>query len=63
VDQGNEVYVIMGNYGIGGTGSNGPAQTIDRGRITVPARIWKVLVVLPEGGDDVNRVTTRNFRG
>jgi endonuclease G len=56
VDQGNEVYVIMGNYGKGGTGSNGPAQTIDQGRITVPARIWKVLVILPEGEDDVSRI-------
>jgi endonuclease G len=58
VEQGNEVYLIMGNYGIGGTGSNGPAQTIDQGRISVPARIWKVLVILPEGEDDVRRIST-----
>ncbi|AHM60561.1 DNA/RNA non-specific endonuclease [Flammeovirgaceae bacterium 311] len=42
VDEGNEVYVIMGNYGTGSTGSNGTAQTIDGGRIVVPANIWKV---------------------
>lgn len=58
VDQGNEVYVVIGNYCIGGTGSNGPANTIDKGRVTVPARIWKVLVILPEGDYDVNRVST-----
>lgn len=49
VDQGNEVYVVMGNYGRGGTGSKGKVNTIDHGRITVPARIWQVLVILPEG--------------
>ena len=61
VRDGNEVYVIMGNYGISGIGTNGPAQTIDQGRITVPNQIWKVVVVLPEGEDDITRVsaTTR----
>ena len=49
MDQGNEVQTIKGNHGIGGTGSNEPANTFDKGRVTVPARIWKVLVVLPEG--------------
>lgn len=58
VDQGMEVYVIMGSYGKGGIGSNGPAQTIDEGKVTVPANIWKVLVILPEGEDDVNRIST-----
>jgi endonuclease G, mitochondrial len=61
VSQGNEVYVMMGNYGVGGTGSNGSANTIDNGRITVPKRVWKVLVVLPEGENDLSRInsTTR----
>ena len=57
VHAGNEVYVIMGSYGTGGAGSKGPAQTIDQGRITVPARIWKVLVILPEGENDLRRIT------
>lgn len=56
VDAGQEVYVIMGNYGTGGTGSNGTRQTIDEGRVTVPAQIWKVLVVLPDGDDDLERI-------
>ncbi|GEO04496.1 nuclease [Adhaeribacter aerolatus] len=61
VQAGNEVYVIMGSYGVGGTGTNGKKQTIDKGRVTVPTQIWKVLVVLPEGNDDLNRInsTTR----
>lgn len=59
VSQGNEVYVIMGSYGTGGTGSNGgTTTTINSGKITVPNRIWKVLVVLPNGNNDVSRVTT-----
>lgn len=57
VEAGQEVYVIMGSYGKGGKGSNGSAQTIDDGRITVPDHIWKVLVILPEGEDDLSRVT------
>ena len=59
VNQGNECYVIMGQYGTGGTGSNGFRSTIDNGRVTVPNRIWKVVVVLPAAsGDDATRVTT-----
>ncbi len=56
VRQGMEVYVVMGSYGRGGTGSNGSAKTIDNGRITVPSRIWKVLVLLPEGNNDLERI-------
>jgi endonuclease G len=61
VKKGNEVYVIMGNYGIGGYGTRGFHTTIDSGRIVVPAYIWKVIVVLPEGNNDLQRVnaTTR----
>lgn len=57
VNSGYETYVIMGNYGTGGTGTNGAANTIDNGRITVPARVWKVIVVIPQGSNDVSRVT------
>jgi endonuclease G len=57
-EQGNELYIIMGSYGIGGTGSAGFMSTIAGGNITVPAHIWKVVVVLPEGSDDAARVTT-----
>jgi endonuclease G, mitochondrial len=58
VEQGMEVYVVMGSYGSGGTGSNGPRQTIDQGRVTVPSYIWKVLVVMPEGSNDLSRINT-----
>ena len=32
--------------------------TLDNGRVTVPARCWKVVVILPIGTDDATRVTT-----
>lgn len=56
---GNELYVISGGYGQGGTGSlGGVTNTIAGGAITVPSRCWKVIVILPNGSNDVNRVTT-----
>jgi endonuclease G, mitochondrial len=58
VNAGNELYIICGSYGKGGTGANGYATTLDAGRITVPARCWKVIVVLPVGTGDAARVTT-----
>ncbi|PJJ60045.1 DNA/RNA non-specific endonuclease [Hymenobacter chitinivorans] len=59
VSRGQEIYVIMGSYGKGGTGAKGFTTTLDGGRVTVPARVWKVLVILPEGSDDLNRVATQ----
>jgi len=59
VNQGNECYIICGAYGIGGTGSKGgTTNTIDAGRVTVPRQIWKVLIAIPQGSNDVARVTT-----
>ncbi|MFV0607486.1 MAG: DNA/RNA non-specific endonuclease [Niabella sp.] len=48
-DAGNECYVIMGSYGNKGT--------IDNGKITIPSNIWKVVVVLPTGNNDLSRIT------
>lgn len=58
VAAGNEVYVVMGSYGTGGTGANGSASTIDGGHVTVPSNIWKVVVVIPNGNSDLARITT-----
>ncbi|MBW7467269.1 endonuclease G [Pontibacter aydingkolensis] len=58
INQGNELYVIMGSYGTGGTGSAGYKTTLAGGKVTVPNRIWKVIVVLPVGTSDVSRVTS-----
>ncbi|WP_258140233.1 DNA/RNA non-specific endonuclease [Mucilaginibacter phenanthrenivorans] len=57
---GNEVYIIMGSYGTGGTGVNGPFSSItapDNGHVNVPSNVWKVAVIIPVGDGDVNRVT------
>ncbi|WP_109301081.1 DNA/RNA non-specific endonuclease [Aquimarina sp. AU474] len=56
--EGNEIHVIAGVVGSGGTGRNGFASTIDGGNITVPDSFWKVALVLPNGSNDINRVNT-----
>jgi len=54
----NELYIVAGPAGVGGTGSNGFATTIAGGHVTVPASTWKVVLVLPKAaGDDVSRAT------
>ena len=55
---GNEVHIIAGVAGSGGIGGNGFATTIDNGNITVPDSFWKVALILPNGTNDINRVTT-----
>lgn len=58
VRQGNEVYIIAGSYGTGGTGSKGTKSSINNGHVRVPAKVWKVIVVLPDGNNDLSRITT-----
>lgn len=63
VKAGNEVYIIAGPYGTGGTSQKG---TFDEIPITlkskevlhmnVPAYTWKVLIAIPDGGDDISRI-------
>ncbi|MDH4460332.1 MAG: DNA/RNA non-specific endonuclease [Flectobacillus sp.] len=53
----NEVYVIAGVLGKGGTGANGTAQTIGKNNdIIVPVSLWKIIVILPIGENDASRV-------
>ena len=56
VDNGSEVYLVAGTTGVGGTGEQGQANSLAGGKITVPAALWKVLVALPNGTDDLNRI-------
>ncbi|MFA0963330.1 DNA/RNA non-specific endonuclease [Roseivirga sp. BDSF3-8] len=56
--QNKELYVIMGSYGTGGSGRNGYKSKIANNKVTVPNRVWKVILVLPEGSSDLSRVTT-----
>jgi endonuclease G len=56
---GNECYVIAGATGQGGTGDNGTASTLAGGKLTVPEAMWKVIVVLPVGGNDAQRINSQ----
>jgi endonuclease G len=56
VADGNELYLICGSYGKGGTGSAGYETTLAGGKITVPAHCWKVVVVVPGGKNGVSRI-------
>jgi endonuclease G len=58
---GNELYIYAAGAGQGGVGSNGAANTVATGHVVVPAFTWKIIVVLPNGDNDADRVgkTTR----
>ncbi len=57
VFDGNELYITMGNFGIGGEGSRGFREVIGKDeRVAVPQYVWKIIVVLPEGDNDLLRV-------
>ena len=62
--EGKEAYIIAGPYGRGGSGDKGyfeaiPIKTKDGSElsITVPAYTWKIILFLPEGEDDLERIT------
>jgi len=61
VRKGKVLYIISGPLGKGGTGSKGPAKAIGTANtVTVPARCWKVIMVLRPGkANDAARVTSR----
>jgi endonuclease G len=46
--QGNEIYIFSGGHGNSGT--------IAAGRIVIPTVTWKVVLVLPNGSNDLERV-------
>ncbi|MDR6195322.1 endonuclease G [Siphonobacter sp. BAB-5404] len=58
VKLGSEAYIYAGGYGEGGKGSNGSANTIASGKVSVPNRCWKVILIMPQGDNDVSRVGT-----
>lgn len=52
-----ELYIVSGPVGVGGTGSNGPANTIANGNVTVPEATWKVVLMMPKGENDLTRIS------
>ena len=56
---GNELYIIAGPYGKGGTSDRGSFKSIklkNGQQIEVPSHCWKIIMILPEGKNDVSRV-------
>jgi endonuclease G len=56
------LYIVAGPQGRGGDGKKGPADTIANGKVTVPAKCWKVAVVIDGGTgelDDLARIGPR----
>jgi endonuclease G len=56
VREGNELYIIAGNHGVGGTTIKGYREKLAEGRVTVPRHLWKIIVVLPKGDNDLRRI-------
>ena len=50
VGAGNELYIV--------SGSDGNFGTIANGHVTVPTFTWKIIVVLPDGDNDLARINT-----
>jgi len=51
VRKGNEIYQIAGG--------SGEAETIAKGKVSVPEVCWKVILILPEGKNDRSRITSK----
>ncbi|MBA4192204.1 MAG: hypothetical protein C0467_29900 [Planctomycetaceae bacterium] len=50
VHKGSVLYITAGVQGMGGEGTNGPAEKIGAGgKVTVPAKCWKVMAVIENG--------------
>ena len=57
VRQGNELYIIAGGAGTGGTGDKGKRSVIGRGKVAVPEWTWKVAVVFDRAGMGLADIT------
>lgn len=53
---GRELYIISGPLGEGGTGLQGAKTRIGKNQVSVPASLWKIVVVLPKPGLGVKGV-------
>jgi endonuclease G len=57
--KGHVLYIASGPHGVGGTGKNGRADEVGKGRVTVtvPHQLWKVILVLPNEEAEPRRNT------
>ncbi|WP_307143156.1 DNA/RNA non-specific endonuclease [Siphonobacter sp. SORGH_AS_1065] len=60
VKAGWEAYQYAGSFGDGGKGTMGEATSIANGKISVPRRFWKVVLLIPAGENDLQRITKDN---
>ena len=60
VEDGNELYIVAGGYGVGATGSQGFKTSLASGQVKPPAHCWKIIVALPEGNNDLARVNDQS---
>jgi endonuclease G len=51
-EKGKELYIIAGPQGIRGEGRQGFKSKIAAGKVTVPSKVWKVIMVLDANDDD-----------
>jgi endonuclease G, mitochondrial len=58
-ENGNELFIVCGPSGTGGSGSKGAANQISSKNIRVPAYVWKVILVLPKGKKSPKDVTAK----
>ena len=56
MSNGNDVYIIAGASGSGGTGQNGYATSLANGKLTVPATLWKIMILVPAGSDNTFQI-------
>lgn len=54
--KGSELYIISGPNGEGGTSAKG-TFTILKSGVVVPKYVWKIALVLPNGNNDLSRIT------
>ncbi len=52
----NEAFVVMGNMGTGGYNAAGLVNSLANGNVTVPAKVWKVILLIPKGTGDLARI-------
>jgi hypothetical protein len=62
--EGQELYIVAGPWGQGGVGKEGPKDLLSGrdGKIVVPGRCWKVVLILPAGVDNPKKVTPESAR-
>jgi DNA/RNA endonuclease G (NUC1) len=56
-----ELFILAGPAGRGGTGEKGKKDLL-AGKVVVPSRCWKVVLILPAGVTDPKKVTAESAR-